>query len=373
MKKIILLIIAITLFSCSSKKESAEASLPSFPVMNIASVTAITHQEYPASIEGIDNVEIRPQVNGALDQIFVDEGSLVHAGDPLFKINDELYRSQYNNALASLHVAEGSLANAQLEVEKLTPLVQSKVVSEYQLKAAKTAVLVAQANVEVAKANLSAAQINLDYTLIKAPVNGYIGRLMKKKGSLINPQDAEPLTVLSDNSIVHVYFAFGEQDFARFQSQYEGRTLSDKINSLPPVDLILANDSMYPLKGKVELIDGQFNKNTGAITVRASFQNQDGLLRTGNTGKIRLSLQQNNAIVIPQSSTMEMQDKIFVFAVADSNKVKKEIITVIGKIGSDYVVNGLKVGDRIVTDGTGNLQEGVIIQPIITPAKTANK
>jgi membrane fusion protein (multidrug efflux system) len=365
MKVILIAIIAISLFSCSPKPQTAQAPPPpALPVATITSGSQTTYQEYPASIEGTVNVEVRPQISGALDKVFVDEGAFVNAGQPIFKINEQPYRAALNNALASLHAAEAALGNAQIEVDKLTPLVANKVVSDYQLKTAKASYQVAKANIESAKANVSTAQINLGYTLIKAPVSGYIGRLLKKQGSLVSPQDVQALTQLSDVHDVHVYFSLGEKDFVSFKEQYAGETLKDKLKHLPSVGLLLADGSEYAKQGKIDVIDGQFDKNTGAITVRASFSNPNGLLRSGNTGKVRLSLQHNNALIIPQSATVEMQDKVFVYALADSNKVKKLPITIIGTSGANYLVkDGVKAGDQIVLSGMDRLQEGAVISP----------
>jgi membrane fusion protein (multidrug efflux system) len=371
MKSIYLALIALSLYSCSPKPQAAVAPQPpSLPVATIVSGTDTTYQEYPASIEGTVNVEVRPQVSGTLDQVFVDEGSFVSAGQPLFKINEQPYRAALNNAIASQHAAEGAAANAQLEIDKLTPLVQNKVVSDYQLKTAKAAYDVAKANIEQAKANVSTAQINLGYTLIKAHVSGYIGRLLKKQGSLVAPADVEALTKLSDVHDVHVYFSLSEKDFVSFKEQYPGETLKDKLKQLPSVSLLLADNSAYAKQGKIDMIDGQFDKNTGAITLRASFANPQGLLRSGNTGKIRLSLQHKDALIVPESATIEMQDKVFVFTVADSNKVKKSPITIVGKNGTNYLVkDGVKAGDQVVLSGIDHLQEGTVIHP----EKAANK
>ncbi|RKR82317.1 membrane fusion protein (multidrug efflux system) [Mucilaginibacter gracilis] len=373
MKSIYFALIAISLYGCASKPQAPAATPPpSLPVVSIVAGNQTTYQEYPASVEGAVNVEVRPQVSGSLDKVFIDEGAFVKAGEPLFKINDQPYRAQLNNALAAQHSAEGAVLNAQLEIDKLTPLVQNKVVSDYQLKTARATYQIAKANVEQAKANVATAQINLGYTTIKAPVNGYIGRLLKKQGSLVAPTDVEALTQLSDVHNVHVYFSLSEQDFINFKEQYPGGTLGDKLKHLPSVSLLLTDNSEYSQQGKIDMIDGQFDKNTGAITLRASFPNAQGLLRSGNTGKVRLSLQHNNALVVPQSATMEMQDKVFVFAVADSNKVKKLPITIIGKSGTNYLVkDGVKPGDQIVVSGFDHLQEGTVIHPEPAPAKVA--
>jgi membrane fusion protein (multidrug efflux system) len=200
--------------------------------------------------------------------------------------------------------------------------------------------------------------------VVKAPVSGFIGRLHRKQGSLVAPTDAQALTEVSDVHQVHVYFALGEKDFNNFKNQYPGRNLNEKLRLLPPVDLVLTDQSTFTSQGKIDMIDGQFDKNTGAITVRASFPNAEGFLRSGNTGKIRLSLNHTNTILVPTSATVELQDKVFVFAVGDSNKVTRQAIQIAGKSGSAYLVKeGLKTGDRIVYNGFDHLQEGQIIQP----------
>jgi membrane fusion protein (multidrug efflux system) len=359
------MVLALSLASCGSKQVAPVAPPPpSLPVGNVVSGSETTYQEYPASVEGTVNIEVRPQVSGALDKVFVDEGAFVHAGEAIFKINDQPYRAALNNALASLHASQAAQGNAQLEVDKLSPLVANKVVSEYQLKTAKAAFQIAKANIESAKANVATAQINLGYTLIKAPVSGYIGRLLKKRGSLVSPQDVDALTQLSDVHDVHVYFSLAEKDFVSFKEQYSGGTLSDKMAHLPPVSLLLADGSLYAKTGKIDVIDGQFDKTTGAITIRATFNNPQGLLRSGNTGKVRLSLNHTDATIIPESATIEMQDKVFVFALADSNKVKMVPITIVGKSGTNYLVkDGVKAGDQIVLSGIDHLQEGTVIHP----------
>ncbi|OYU80022.1 MAG: efflux transporter periplasmic adaptor subunit [Flavobacterium sp. BFFFF1] len=375
MKNITLLsLVAAFLISCSGKDAGAPAQAPAtLPVLSIANQTATTDTEFPAAIQGKTDVEIRAQVNGTLDKIFVDEGAYVTQGQPLFKINDNPYRQQYNNAKASLNAAEASVANAQIEVDKLTPLVQNKVVSDFQLKTAKANLSIAKANVEQMKANVANAEINLSYTLIKAPVSGYIGRLPRKQGSLISPNDPESLTTLSDTKEVYAYFSLGENEFIKFKSLYKGNTIADKLKQLPPVSLVLADNSEYTQTGRIDMVDGQFDKTTGAITLRAKFPNTNGLLRSGNTGRVKISLQQQNSIVIPQESTIEIQDKIYVFLVDANNAVTRQPIIVSGKSGTDYIVtDGIKTGDRIVLKGFENLPDGATIVPE-NPKKTVAK
>lgn len=357
-------IVATVLASCSKPEKPQTAALSELPVLEIKNSNPITYQDYPASVEGAQNVEIRPQVSGILEKIYVDEGAFVQKGQTLFKIEDQPYAEKLNNAQAAQMAAAGAVLNAQLEVEKLTPLVANKVISDFQLKTANAALTVAKANLQQAKANVASAKINLGYTLIKAPTSGYLGRLDTKQGSLVGPTDAAALTQVSDVHDVHVYFSLSEDDFVTFKQQYAGTTLQEKIKHLPPVSLVLADDSAYAIQGKVDMVDGQFDKTTAAITLRATFPNKNGILRSGNTGKIRLGLQHENVAVVPVDATFEVQDKIFVYTVGDSNKVVKQPIILAGKSGTSYLVkNGLKPKDRVVTAGIDHLQDGQKIQP----------
>lgn len=366
MKKITLFsVLSVLLIGCSGKNnQMPPAEIPTLPILNITHSSAQTNTEFPVAIQGKTDIEIRPQVSGIIENIFVDEGDYVSKGQSLFKINDNTYRQQYNNAKANLSAAEAALTNAQIEVDKLVPLVQNKMYSEYQLRTAKSNLSIAKSNVEQAKAVLNNAQINLDYTLIQAPTNGYIGRLPRKQGSLISPQDPEALTKLSDIKEVYAYFSLSENDFLNFKKQYEGATISQKIEKMPPVSLILSDNTEYEQKGKVDMVDGQFDKTTGAITLRAKFPNQDGFLRSGNTGKVKISINHDNSIVIPQEATVEIQDKIYVFLLDKNNSVSRQLIEVSGKSGTNYLVkNGIHSGDRIILKGFENLPDGAKIIP----------
>ncbi|QEE49687.1 efflux RND transporter periplasmic adaptor subunit [Flavobacterium alkalisoli] len=372
---ILILAIAILVSACTGNTASAPAAqaIP-VPVLSISKGKATTYQEYPVMVEGRVNVQIRPQVDGYLETLYVDEGAFVKAGQSIFKIDDHRYREQLNSAVGNLNAAEAALINAQLEVEKLTPLVAEKVVSDYQLKSAKASLKVAEANKKQAEAAVASAKINLGYTLITAPVDGYITRLPKKQGSLVSASDPEPLTTLSDIAVVHAYFSLGESDFLSFRDRYEGNTLNEKIKNLPPVSLVLANGTVYETQGKIDMVDGQFDRTTGAITLRASFPNSKGLLRSGNTGRVRLGMAHDNVILVPQATTVEVQDRVFVYTVDKDNKVARKPITIIGKSGTDYLVSeGLEAGDRIVSKGFENLQEGAVVVPQKAESEMASK
>ena len=372
--KLFSLALSLLFFACQ-RQDKLQLSAPvvqALPVQTINNSSENTLLEYPAMIEGAVDLEIRPQVSGALDKVFVNEGALVKQGQPLFRINEQPFLEALNNAKASLQSAQAAALNAKLEVDKLTPLVVNNVVSDFQLKSAKAAHQAALANVEQAKAGIAAAKINLGYTLIKAPVTGYVGRLPKKQGSLVSAEDPIPLTRLSDAHDVHVYFSLSEDDFINFNERYAGKTVAERIRHIPGVSLLLADNTVYPFKGKLDMIDGQFDKQTGAITLRATFPNKDGLLRSGNTGRIQMIMTHENALSVPQEATMEIQDKIFIFSVGKDNKVSKQPITVLGTSGSNYLVrNGVKAGDRIVLKGIEGLKDGEVIQPQSTKDLTA--
>lgn len=373
MKKTLMLSVStLLLYSCTSKSTQITTALQRLPVAEIRSGMATTYQDYPATIEGAINVEIRPQIEGILSATLVDEGAYVIKGQPIFKIDDRPFRERYNDTRAVQQAAEGALMTAELEVEKLTSLVENKVVSDFQLKTTKAALLVAKGNLAQAKAQVANAAINLGYTIIKAPVSGYIGRFPKKQGSLVASNDPEALTRISNVQNVRVYFSLGENDFVNFKSQYPGNSLTEKMSKLPPATLILADQSNYNIKGKIDMVDGQFNETTGAIMLRATFPNPSALLRSGNTGKIRLSLYHPDVLKVPMEATIEMQDKVFVYAVDESNKVARSQITIIGKSGDNYLVSqGVRKGQHIVLSGIDRLQEGTIIQPVNAGNKVA--
>jgi membrane fusion protein (multidrug efflux system) len=359
------LFIAAFLQSCSSAQQQApQQAAPALPVLQVGEMPATTFQEYTAALEGKTNVEIRPQVDGYLEEIYADEGAYVKAGQPLFRINAGNYREQANNAQASLAAAQANLEKAQLEVERLTPLVKNNIVSDVQLKTAQAAYDAAKASVAQARALKGNAEINVGYTLIKAPVSGYIGRIPYKKGSLVGRGETQPLTVISDISEVYAYFSMSEVDFLEFKNHAEGATVEQKLKQLPPVELVLADNSVYPVKGRVETVEGQFDKTAGSISFRATFPNADGSLRSGNTGRVRIPRQIASALIVPQEATFEIQDKVFVYAVADSNKVVSKPIAIAGKTANYYFVSGgVKPGEKIVLSGTGNLKDGAVIAP----------
>ena len=362
-----LILSPVLLIRCNSSagNETGWSQPPqSLPVFVSGKVPASTYQEYTAALEGSKDVEIRPQVDGYLDRIYIDEGAYVKKGQALFHINDRPFREQVNNAKAALASAKANLAHAEINVARLAPLVDNKVISDVQLRTAQAARDAAAAGVEQARAMVQSAEINLGFTTVRSPVDGYAGRIPHKTGSLVGLATAEPLTIVSEIREVHAYFSMTEPEFLSFENRFPGKTVAEKIKSIPPVELVLADNSVYPEKGRVETVSGQFSHSMGAISFRASFKNINGLLRSGNTGRIRIPQKLSEAFVIPQESTFELQDKVFVFMVGDSNKVNSAPLAVSGRTGNYYLVEkGLSPGTRIVYTGLDRLQEGAVIIP----------
>lgn len=355
----------ILLQNCTKAAEGSNAAppAPELPVYTVISSPATTYQEFPTALEGKNNVEIRSQVDGYLDKIYVEEGAYVRAGQPLFKIDSRAYGEQMNMANANLQVANANIQKAKVEVDRLEPLVAAKVVSDVQLRTAKANYAAAVAAASQAKASVGGARINVGFTTITAPVSGYIGRIPYKKGSLISRTDPDPLTLLSDISEIYAYFSLSELDFIAFQKKYQGATLEEKLKDMPMVELVIADNSIYSEKGKMSIVDGQFDKTTGAISVRAVFPNTNGTLRTGNTGRVRMPQLMSNALIIPQESTFEIQDKTYVYVVGKDQKVTSKPITISGKTDNYYFISeGVKPGEKIVYVGLGSLKDGVSIK-----------
>lgn len=366
------LVVITFLYCCKDGAAPAGAGSmppPALPVITATSMPATTYQDFTASVEGKRDVEIRPQIDGYLTAIEVDEGAYVHKGQTLFIIDRRPFEEQLNNAKAALLAAKASVDNAQINVDKLKPLVEGNVVSDVQLKSAQATYANAKAAEDQAQAAVQSARINLDYTTITAPSDGYVGSIPFKTGSLVTKAMTGYLTVVSETRDMRVYFSMSEPDFLAFKEKYPGNTVADKVKQMPPVELVLADNSVYPQKGKVELVEGQFDRTVGAIKFRASFPNAEGMLRSGSTGKVRIPTLYKSVLVVPQDATFELQGKVFVYTVADSNKILTRPLGISGRTTNYYFVSdGVKQGDKIVlssmsTTLIGGLRDGMVITP----------
>src|SRR5690606_20617659 len=324
----------------SSKTNDQEQATLALPVHVVDTATAVTVRDYLGTIEGTANVEIRPQVEGILEEIYVDEGAYVEKGQRLFKINPLPYQEELNNALARENVEKAKLENAKLEVDRLRPLIENEVISEVRLRTAKSEYDVAKASLDQASAAVATARINLGFTTIKAPVSGYIGRIPKRIGNLVSKSDSEPMPALSDTHDVFVYFAMSESDFLYFTKQNQRKEHSEssgdtaimsKSTELTPyVSLVLADGEVYGERGVVDAVTGQVNRTTGAISLRATFPNPDNILRSGNSGTLKVQENKPGVLLVPQVATTSLQDKIFVYTLTPDNTVKQRAIKVSG-------------------------------------------
>lgn len=354
------LVLSVYLAGCA-EEEKKDEGLP-LPVISLKEETAAKSFQYLASIDGIEQVEIRAQVDGNLEEVYVDEGQFVEKGQLLFKINSQPYIEDFKNAQANVNLEKARLRKAQTEIDRLQPLIDNEVISEVRMKTTLADYEVAQSALERAQSEAANMRINLDFTTIEAPVSGFIGRIPKSIGDVIKKTDTTPLTVLSDISEVYVYFSMSESDYLFFERMKADST-SRKMNN--EVKLVLADGSIYEHTGRIDANSGQIDRSTGSISLRAKFQNPDTLLRSGNTGKILMEQIYPNAILIPQGATTSIQDKKFVFVLDDENLAQRKEIKIVGTSGKSYIVSdeSLSEDERIVVSGLNRLTDGVKVKP----------
>jgi membrane fusion protein (multidrug efflux system) len=336
MKKIVFtgLLALLCLTSCTSKKEEKE-EVEKFTVTNPVKIDTSFTKQYVSQIKSVRNIEIRAQEKGFLQNIYVDEGQFVKAGQLLFRIMPNMYQAELLKAQAEQKSTEIELQNAKLLADK-------NIVSKNELS-------VAQAKLQSAKAEVALAKLHLSFTEIRAPFDGTIDRIPLKLGSLID--EGELLTSLSDNSQMFVYFNVSEPEYLQYQTDVKDRA-DNKVN------LVLANGETFKEKGNVEVIESEFNNETGNIAFRARFPNSGKLLRNGETGSVQMLVPLKNAIVIPQKATYEIQDKKYVFVVDKNNKVSSKEITITGEIPDLYVIkSGVTENDKILLEGVQKVKE----------------
>lgn len=361
------LIFGLLLFVSCDSDENQKNNFLSLPALKVDTTTAITVKDYIGTIEGKINVEIRSQVEGILEEIYVDEGQYVHAGQPLFKINPLPYQEILNNALATENVERAKLKNAKLEVDRMRPLIDHEVIAEVQLQAVKANYEVAQASLARASAAVASAKINYGFTTITAPVQGYIGMIPKRVGNLINRGEKTPMTVLSDVSDVYVYFSISESDYLYFtknKTVINDSTRNSLGSILPEATLYLADGTLYSQKGNVDAVSGQVNRSTGSISLRASFPNSAEIMRSGNTGTIQLKEAKKGVILIPQEAIITIQDRHFVYVIDKDSKARMTPVELNGVSDKNYIVsNGLQRGDVVILTGFHKLEEGALVKP----------
>ncbi len=359
------------LLSCGSKGKSnggpQDDQVKVYSVLALSLRTATLNADYPASIQGQQDIEIRPKVDGFIEKIYVDEGSLVKKGQLLFKINAPQYEQEVRTAQAGINTAQADVNAAQLAVNKVKPLVEKDIISHYELESVQFTLQTKLAALAQAKAALANAKTNLGYTIITSPVNGVIGALPYKLGSLVTSTTASPLTSVYNTSTVYAYFAINEKKLLDFSKDTatSGTTLKSKLNNLPKVSLLLADGTLYNYKGRVETVNGLINASTGSANMRAAFANPKGLLHSGSSAMVRIPTLVKSAILVPQSATYELQDKRFVYVLDSQNKIKTTAIKVMDNAAGQFFVvqDGLHNGDKIILEDAGTLKDGTEVKP----------
>lgn len=355
----LLLVGVILLTSCENNNKNGTAELiPTLPVVEVAQKDTVLQTDYVADIQAVKNVEVRARVQGFLEKIFVDEGQEVKKGQPMFQINDLEYKTELARAKAAVSSAMAEAKAAELELGRTKILVEKNVISktEYELAAAKVAAT--KAKIEEALSAQTSAETKLSYTFVRAPFDGIIDRIPLKMGSLIDP--GALLTTISDVHNVFAYFNISENEYLRYKKAVAKGLKEDR-----QIHLLLADGTEYAYTGKIETSDGEFNENTGAIAFRARFPNPNKLLKHGASGKARLTTEVDNAIIIPQKATFEIQDKTFVFIVDKDNMVQTRAFKPGRRVAQYYIVEaGLKPGERIVFEGVQSIRQGAKIKPV---------
>jgi len=370
--------IGMLLASCGNNDDAKKAAAAAaagpqaYPVFAVKSQTTELNSDYPATIEGIQNIDIRPKVDGFIDKILVDEGAVVKKGQLLFTIMAPQYEQEVRTARAAISSAEADVHAAQLQVNKTRPLVEKDIISKYDLDAAQLTLQSRKAALAQARATLANAQVNLGYTSITSPVNGIVGSIPFRNGSLVSSSSTEPLTTIANTSKVYAYFSLNEKQLLDFSKTYKGNTLAQQMANIPAVSLVLADGTVYAQNGKIESINSQINTNTGSASLRATLPNPIALLKSGGSASVRIPQKVENAILVPQKSTIDLQGKKFVYVLGDSAKVISTEIQIMDLAKDKFyvVTKGLKAGDKIVLEGFQSLKDGVKIKPEETNADT---
>lgn len=364
------------LAGCKSGEQSQQQQqqAPQIQVITVAPATSELQESYPAIIKGKTDIDIRPQVTGFITKVHVDEGDYVRQGQPLFTLDQVQYQAAVDQANASVNSAKVAVENAQIQADNQKRLYDKNIISESQYILAANQLSQAKAALAQAQAALTSAQRNLSFTVVTSPSNGVVGSIPNREGSLASPSSAQPLTTVSENSQVYAYFSLNEKDLLKLtdNGQY---SLDSKISELPAVKLMLPNGTIYPVEGKIATVSGVINNATGAASVRALFDNANGMLRSGSTGQILLPQTTEDAIIIPQKASYELQDRRYVYVVNDSNQVASRYITVLdNNDGKNFVVtSGLTPGEVVVIEGVGTkVRDNMVITPVQATAAEAS-
>ena len=362
--KIVLFAFCLALLSGCGKKGFNMGGTPECAVETLQPTTVNLKSSYPATIKGKQDIEIRPQVSGFITKLNIDEGSMVKKGQVLFVIDPVQYESAARAAKAAVATAKANVSTQEITVKNKRELNKKNIISDYDLEMAENTLASAKAQLASAEAQLISANQNLAYTRVTSPSDGVAGTIPYRVGSLVSASIAQPLTTVSEIGDMYVYFSMTEKELLALTKA--GGTLKEQLEKMPAVRLQLADGSTYHHEGKIDAVSGVIDQSTGSVSMRAIFSNEGNVLRSGGTGNIIFPYTMNDIITIPQSATVEIQDKKFVFVLQPDNTVKNTEIKVSNlNDGKNYLVTGgLKSGDKIVVEGVQILKDGQEIQPI---------
>lgn len=372
MKKFAYLALALSLTACGGNKSGMPAANNEYAVAKLQSQVADLNTSYPATIKGMQDIEIRAKVGGHITRLLVDEGDFVRAGQPLFVIDRTQFEAAVKSAQAQVNVVKATLSTQRLTVENKRKLFAKQIISQYDLDMAENQLKSVEAQLAQAEANLVNARENLSYCTVTSPSDGVVGSIPYRVGSLVSASTPQPLTVVSNISKMYVYFSMTEKQLLSMTAERGG--IEAAKDSMPEVKLVLADGSEYAQLGKITAISGVIDSGTGSVQMRATFDNAGHLLRSGGTGSILIPVHESDAVFVPQKATFDIQDKKYVYVLNKDNTIaNREISVLVQNDGVNYVVSeGLKAGETIVVEGVSQLKAGAKITPI-TLAQSAAK
>lgn len=390
-KIILLTFSALSVLSCNKGDQKPPQGPKVVSTVAVEARNVIGYSTFPASIEGRVNNDVRAKMQGYITQVLVDEGQYVSKGQPLFRLETNSLNQSANAAKAgvgaarsnvtaseaSVKAAQAAVNAAQVEVNKLRPLVEKNIISSVQLQTAQANLARAQAQVAQAQAgkqqasagvaqaqaNFQGVQANIDYSVIRAPISGVIGKINFRTGSLVGPGDPMPISTVSDTSELYAYFSMNEKEYLDFLKNSKGATVPEKIKNMPAIELVLANGDVYEEKGYVKAVTGQIDAATGSIQFRVSFPNPKKLLSNGNSGSVRIPIAYDNVLVVPESATIEQQGLVYIYKVKQDT-AKSTAIKVIDRVNNMVVIKeGAEKGEIVVVEGVGTLKTGTPVKP----------
>ena len=357
----LMVLVGCAALTASCKQAPVAQMEAEYAVLKVSPSDKVLSTTYSATIRGRQDIDIYPQVSGFLTRLCVEEGQAVRKGQVLFIIDQVPYKAALETAVANVKSAEAKLATARLSAESKAELFKEQVVSEFDLQTAKNELAEAEAALAQAKAQETNARNDLSYTEVKSPVDGVASMIPYRVGALVSSTISEPLVSVSDDQEVYAYFSMSENQILDLLQQYG--SLQKAMSQMPDVELTLSNGKAYVQQGKIDAISGTVDESTGAISLRASFSNPDGLLRNGGSGTVLIPTVRKNCIVIPQTATYELQNRVFVYKVVEGMAKSAPVEVFKLNNGTEYIVeSGLNSGDVVIAEGAGLVREGTIIE-----------